>query len=90
MRISLELVVVAVVILVVALVLLTIFASGMNQITPVVAAKNNCEAAGRLSCSTAGQLPGTWYSEGVGPNGESCGTLLPGCTCDSSTGVFVC
>ncbi len=88
MRLSLELVVIAIVILVVALVMLTIFGSTMWQLGPLTNARNNCERAGRWSCETAGMVPDTWARDSVGPNGETCRDLLPGCYCDN--GGWVC
>ena len=81
MRISLELVVIAIVILVVALVMLTIFSQGMLQLGPITTAKNNCNRIAVSTCSATGTVPSTWTTDRVGPNGETCAALLPGCMC---------
>ena len=81
MRLSLELVVIAIVILVVAIVVLTIFGGGIIQLQPVINARNNCNTAGELSCKTAGILPDGWARDQVGPSGETCAALLPTCQC---------
>jgi len=84
MRMSLELVVIAIVILVVALVMLTIFGGGMQQFGPLVNARNTCNNAGKWSCQTAGRAPDTWAIGQVGPEGETCAQLLPACRCTDS------
>lgn len=81
MRLSLELVVIAIVILVVALVMLTIFGMGILQLDPLLNAKNNCNNAGKISCETAGTVPNTWVVGRVGPDGETCAVLIPNCVC---------
>ena len=88
MRLSLELVVIAIVILVVALVVLTIFGGGMTQFGPITNARNSCYNAGKWSCQTAGTVPNTWAREPVGPNGETCKQLLPACECVNN--VWMC
>jgi hypothetical protein len=89
MRLSLELVVIAIVILVVALVVLTIFGGGMLQFGPLVSARNNCINAGKWSCQTAGMVPDTWARDPVGPNGETCAMLLPACQCRPNN-LWIC
>jgi hypothetical protein len=84
MRLSLELVVIAIVILVVALVVLTIFGGGIGQFGPLVSARNNCNNAGKWSCQTAGTVPDGWARDSVGPSGETCAALLPTCQCISN------
>jgi hypothetical protein len=89
-RMSLELVVVAIVILVVALVVLTIFGTGIAPIADITTAKSQCSQAGAATCSSIGQLPGTWnaktvvYRTGATTAWESCAVLLS-CidTCDN-------
>ena len=63
MRMSLELVVIAIVILVVALVMLTIFSTGITPIGALTDFTNNCRNAGKLSCETTGAAPFTWASD---------------------------
>ena len=59
-RMSLELVVTAIVILVVALVMLTIFGTGMIGVADMSTARSQCANEGGASCRATGQLPPTW------------------------------
>ncbi|MBU0898660.1 MAG: hypothetical protein KKB03_04125 [Nanoarchaeota archaeon] len=59
---TLYLVVVAVVILIVALVLLTIFGSGVGVITGLTQNTNLCITKATSSCTATGQMPVDWRS----------------------------
>ena len=73
-RMSLELVVVAIVILVVALVVLTIFGTGITPFATLADFKNNCINTGKLTCETTGTPPFTWDQKAnVGGKQKSCG-----------------
>ncbi len=81
MSTGLRVAVTAIVILIVALVVLTIF--GGIPIGTLVDAKNNCLNQGQISCSAAGSLPITWSSYfKVGEQTTSCRDLVtvPGAT----------
>lgn len=60
MRISLEMVIIAVIILVVAVVVITIFGGGIGQFGSATDARANCLNQGKWSCETTGTLPATW------------------------------
>jgi hypothetical protein len=92
MNTSLELVVVAIILLVTALVILTIFGNSLIPVTDFASARSICYQSGASSCVLTGQLPGTWNSQNIrykDTNGDtkttSCATLT-GCsgTCKTS------
>ena len=60
---SLNVVIAAIVILIVALVLLTIFGVGITPVRTITGAVANCDAVGAASCLTVGSLPATWSSQ---------------------------
>jgi hypothetical protein len=60
---TLVIIVAAVVILVTALVLLTIFGSGIAPVASITEVRNNCQTIGDASCSATGQLPPTWNAK---------------------------
>lgn len=85
MRTELELVIIAIMLLVAALVVLTIFGGGMSQLQPLLNAQSNCKNIFSISCTTSGQKPSTWstgyvYTDSAG-NKQTCAQLLPGCQC---------
>ncbi len=57
---SLELVVVAIIVLVVALVVLTIFGTGMSPFGNLASFQTNCRGAGKIACQGGGVEPITW------------------------------
>ena len=75
MRMSLELVVIAIVILVVALVMLTIFASGIAPLGNLANARTACINAGSSACVTTGQAPFNWKTESI-PTTDTSGTTI--------------
>lgn len=85
MRTELELVIIAIMLLVAALVVLTIFSGGLSQLGPLVNPRNNCDNSGRWACQTAGKVPDSWARDMVGPNKETCKQLLPTCQCVENT-----
>ncbi|MCD6590624.1 MAG: hypothetical protein J7K72_01495 [Candidatus Aenigmarchaeota archaeon] len=89
MRLSLELVVIAIVILVVALVVLTMFGGSMGHLGTLTAAKNNCMRTGEFSCKSTGNYPSGWTTDKVGPNGETCSELV-NCVCEPNTRTWSC
>lgn len=73
MRLSLELVVIAIVILVVALVVLTIFGSVIPRFGTMTDFTNYCSSTGRLSCESTGLEPINWkMNENVGGQMTTC------------------
>lgn len=79
MSTTLWIVISAVVIVVVALVILTIFGSSMGGVSNVVEFRRNCEMVGRTSCSATGFLPLTWTQNvKVGNTETSCYAELGG------------
>ncbi|MCK5023080.1 MAG: hypothetical protein KAS04_02815 [Candidatus Aenigmarchaeota archaeon] len=57
-------------------------------LSPLTTARNACANAGHLSCVTNGNFPDTWTGDSVGPSGETCEQLLPGCICENNE--FLC
>ena len=86
-------VVTAIIILVVALVILTIFGSGLGNIQTITQAESQCASLGASACKATGSLPPTWGVNNMlvrDANGnqrmDSCAVLLkcggndkPGC-----------
>jgi len=60
MRVSILIVISAIVIMVMALVLLTIFSTGIGPIHSITGAQSQCAQIGRSTCSSVGTLPNTW------------------------------
>ncbi len=71
---TLWIIVAAIVIMVTALVVLTIFSSGISNFTTLSQAAAFCETQGRASCGATGQLPPSWGAQTVKVNGvpDSC------------------
>ncbi len=74
---TLVIIVAAVVILVTALVLLTIFSGSLTPIASISQLQAQCETAGDQSCALTGQLPPTWDAKIYIVNNEqkSCSDL---------------
>ncbi len=85
MRLSLELVVIAIVILVVALVVLTIFGTGIMPFGWFSSTKNLCINQFTSSCQTTGQVPSDWgvpkYTDPSDPSKKIACSGLATCTC---------
>jgi hypothetical protein len=85
MRISLEIVVIAIIILVVAIVVLTIFGGGIGQFGTATDARASCLNQGKWSCETTGILPATWNTVPVFTGSDNvaktCEALASGCEC---------
>lgn len=62
---TLYLVVAAIVILVTALVVLTIFWQGVTPAMGIAEAKSICQTQAVTSCTTFGQMPPTWHVENM-------------------------
>ncbi len=78
MRVSILIVVSAIVILVIALVLLTIFSSGIGNIYTIAGAQSQCAQIGRSTCASAGTLPANWAIPTMRVN-EAGQTVLRSC-----------
>jgi len=92
MRVSILIVVSAIVILVIALVLLAIFSSVIPDIQTITGARNQCSNIGIGTCSTSGTLPANWaiptynVDEGGGVVTRSCAYLMRATCGDDLTG----
>ncbi|NIP39995.1 MAG: hypothetical protein GTN39_00570 [Candidatus Aenigmarchaeota archaeon] len=95
MRVSILIVVSAVVILVIALVLLTIFGTLIGNVYTVTGAQSQCAQIGRSTCSATGNLPANWavpslrVSEGGQTVVRSCAYLMRS-TCGENLGQQTC
>lgn len=79
---TLWIVIAAVIVIVVALVLLTIFGRGIAPIQTLAGFKQQCQTSASLSCQTTGYLPLTWESEVViDQKKTSCALQLSEVTC---------
>lgn len=84
---TLYIIVAAVVILVSALVILTVFGSGINPLASISSAESSCMINAKSTCDLTGQLPMTWESNTVNDGGKptSCSEVLG---CNSCAGCF--
>lgn len=57
---TLTIVVSAIIILIIALVLITIFSGSITPVASLGQAKNNCQIQGQTTCGSTGALPATW------------------------------
>ena len=87
MNTTLAVVVSAIVILITALVVITIFSGGMQQIGTISNARTLCETNYRTICMGTGQQPSTWGIGNMNVNGAimSCSQVL-NCVCDNNGG----
>lgn len=70
---TLWIVITAVIIIVIALVLLTIFARGITPISSLADFRQQCEVTASLSCRTTGFLPMNWNTQVlIGDEPSSC------------------
>lgn len=87
MNTSILIVVSAIVILVMALVLLTIFGQGIGGVATITGAKSQCAEIGRSTCSATGMLPANWaiptmrVKEGGQVQMRSCAYLMRDTPC---------
>lgn len=84
MRLSLELLVIAIVILVVAVVIISFFALGMQQANQLMDARNQCITTASASCRSVKVMPPTWEiaTVRVGERMMSCKELTDKSECD--------
>ena len=81
MNITLTVVVSAIVILITALVVITMFGGTVTTFSTISEATNNCRTTGKIACETTGQLPFTWNTKfKAGDSVTDCKTLAQ---CDS-------
>jgi hypothetical protein len=71
MNITLTVVVAAIVILITALVVITIFGSGMTNVGTMAQAKAFCETQCRTTCEITGNPPTTWNVPNVRIEGQT-------------------
>ena len=94
MSMTLTIIVAAVVILVTALVLLTIFGGGMIPIASLAEAETHCGIIGDASCRATGQLPPTWWANTIKLDNKmtSCGEVCSeqSCTKDNGGYIYIC
>jgi len=96
MRESLELVIIAITLLVAALVILTIFGTGITPIGIFSGQRNLCVSQFTSTCQSTGYQPSDWgllkYANPAGSGKVSCANLVsPGvCSCDQQTHVATC
>ncbi len=86
MSATLMIVVTAVVILIIALVLITIFSGSITPLASLAQAANNCRVQGQTTCDSTGALPATWGIKSLkvadSTELQSCQKLWQGCnTC---------
>ena len=84
---TLVIVVSAIVILVAALVIITIFGSGVQQVASLAQAEAFCKTSAESSCKTTGMMPPTWNAPTVKYNDQlmACGSIesLKNCACNN-------
>lgn len=85
MRLALELVVITVVLLVVAIVMLSFFVTGVDRARQLTDARNQCIIMGSSSCKSLKIMPPTWNFPSINMGGEmkSCQQLTGYEKCDS-------
>jgi len=90
MNMTLTVVVSAIVILITALVVITIFGTGITQVTTISQAKAICATQMQSTCSWSHTDPTSWGAENlrVGDDVVSCGGVLPSCDCVASGDVW--
>ena len=86
MRESLELVIIAITLLVAALVVLTIFGSGMSLFGNLTSFKTSCITTGQVACTSGGSEPATWHQRvNVGGEQKSCSDIATFSACCTGT-----
>jgi len=88
MNIALTVVVAAIVILITALVVITIFGSGVTQVSGIAEARSLCQTQCQTSCQATGSKPITWGVPTVRDSGgdlKSCEGLGLSCPCSGTT-----
>lgn len=83
MRLSLELVVIAIVILIAAVVIIAFFAMGVSQAGQITDARNQCITTASASCNSVKIMPPTWKIETIRAGNEMW-------SCDKLTGKHDC
>ena len=83
MNMTLAVVVAAIVILITALVIITIFGTGIGQVGSLVEAESYCRSQAAASCRATNSLPVTWDIETVKVNGAPM-------SCKKATGCHDC
>lgn len=88
---TLAVVVAAIVILITALVIITIFSGAIGPVGGFAEARNNCELQARTTCTSTGGLPETWNirTQRVEQTSYACSSLQS-CSCDPITRAADC
>ncbi|MBM3303781.1 MAG: hypothetical protein FJY76_01690 [Candidatus Aenigmarchaeota archaeon] len=86
MNTTLAVVVSAIVILIAALVVITIFSGGITQVATLAQAKTICSTQYITMCQSTGQKPTTWDINNMNVAGDikSCAEAAPSCTCSTT------
>ncbi|MFH1294752.1 MAG: hypothetical protein ABIH90_02305 [Candidatus Aenigmatarchaeota archaeon] len=80
---TLWIVMAAVVVIVIALVMLTIFGGGIAPITTLTEFTNQCKNTAAISCQTTGLMPLNWNAQvNIGGSLKSCASELSEMSCD--------
>lgn len=89
---TLAVVVAAIVILITALVIITIFSGSISPVGGIVEARSNCKIQAQTSCAAAGQLPETWNTptHRVDQVTYPCSRLVACTRCDPVTRTTEC
>ena len=84
MSATLMIVVTAIIVLIIALVLITIFSGSITPLASLAQSKNNCRVQAESTCPSTGALPATWGIASLKvPDSDqlkSCQELWNGCT----------
>ena len=91
---TLMIVVSAIIILIVALVLITMFSSSITPLGNLAQAKNNCMVQAKSTCASTGALPVTWAVQSVKTSDSdallSCKSLWSDCDCCPQSASETC
>lgn len=89
MNITLTVVVAAIVILITALVVLTIFGGGMGQVGTLAQAETICKSQCESTCQATNRMPLTWNIATVrqGTEMKSCADIGVSCPCGDGSGT---
>ena len=90
MNITLTVVVAAIVILITALVVITIFGSGMTNVGSIAEAEAFCKTQCEAACRTTSGIPITWSVNNINKNGvpTSCQAEVGTATCSGQTCTY--
>jgi hypothetical protein len=87
MNTTLAVVVSAIVILITALVVITIFGNSMGNVGSIAEAKSLCMSTYATSCAATGSSPTVWAVSVNGVRTQCLDTLVRGCSCQNRVAV---